>query len=85
MPSYPYGGFRDGVWGRRTPTTAPAMAFGGFVPLRRLQRWRLGLSYPYDGFSDGVWDFRTPTTASAMAFGTFVHLRRVKRLFLRVS
>ena len=79
MPSYPYGGLRDGVWSRRTPTTGPAMVFGGFVPLRRVQRWCLGVSYPYDGLSDCVWRFRTPTTASAMVFGGFVPLQQGQR------
>ncbi|WP_432671940.1 hypothetical protein [Flavobacterium sp. SM2513] len=80
MPLKGYDGLSDGVWTRRTPTTDPAMAFGAFVPLRRVQRWRLAVSYPYDGLSDGVWDFRTPTTGSAMAFGGFVPLQRVQNV-----
>lgn len=80
LPLKGYDGLSDGVWTRRTPTTDSAMAFGGFVPLRRLPRWCLGVSYPFNGFRDGVWLFRTPTTVSAMAFGGFVPLQRVQNV-----
>ena len=80
LPLKGYDGLSDGVWTRRTPTTDSAMAFGSFVPLRRLPRWCLVLSYPFNGFSDGVCRFRTPTTGPAMAFGGFVPLQRVQNL-----
>ena len=34
---YTYDGFRDSFWRFCTPTTASAIAFGGFVHLRRVQ------------------------------------------------